>query len=68
MPRHALENITLLRALCRATPHASVQVDGAEPKIGFRGLPRTVYPAISVRAPAQLGISFRRASWWASVR
>ena len=47
-------------------PMLGLQVDGADPKIGFRNLPPAVYPAISVRGPAQLGITFRPASWWAA--
>lgn len=38
-------------------------VDGAEPKLGFSGLPDRVYPAVSLRAPAQLLVRFRAASW-----
>lgn len=37
-------------------------LDGCEPRLGFTGLPDKVYPAVSLRAPAQLLVRFRAAS------
>ena len=39
-------------------------VDGAEAKLGFSGLPERVYPAVSLRAPAEVVVRFRAASWF----
>jgi hypothetical protein len=37
-------------------------LDGGEPRLGFSGLPARVFPAVSLRAPAQLLVRFRAAS------
>lgn len=38
-------------------------VNGGEAKLGFSNLPERVYPAVSLRAPAELVVRFRAASW-----
>eukprot|EP00877_Chromochloris_zofingiensis_P008521 jgi/Chrzof1/3922/Cz13g13150.t1 len=40
-----------------------IAVNGSEPKLAFSDLPEAIYPAVSIRAPAQLAFRFRNSSW-----